>query len=39
MGDDTENRGRLGPLVCFGVAVFLAILVFALVLLLPRLPT
>ena len=33
-----EDRGRLGPLVCLSVAMFLAVVVFALVLLLPRLP-
>ena len=33
-----EDRGRLGPLVCLGSAAFLAVAVFALVLLLPRLP-
>ena len=33
-----EDRGRLGPLVCLGSAMFLSVVVFALVLLLPRLP-
>jgi hypothetical protein len=33
-----EDRGRLGPLACFGVGVFLAFAVFAFVLLLPLLP-
>jgi len=32
-----EDRARLGPLVCIGVAVFLAVSAFSFVLLLPHL--
>jgi hypothetical protein len=33
-----EDRDRLNSVICIGVSVFLAILVFAVVLLLPLLP-
>lgn len=35
---EREARGRLGPLICLGVALFLAVVAFATVLLVSRPP-